>query len=127
MSFACNRSRSSNLAGGLILIAAGGLFLAEELEVADFNFLIRDYWPSFLILFGVAKLFERDGRGGGLTMIAVGSWLQIANLGLFGLDWSSWPLLLILMGVAIILQAIVDAASPRREPGESGGSHGPEA
>lgn len=127
MSDARNESRWSTLAGGLILIVVGGLFLAEELELADFGNVIRDYWPAVLILFGITRLFVRESRGGALTMIAVGSWLQIANLGLFGFDWSSWPLLLIFMGVAIILHAIVDAASPRREAGERGGPHAPEA
>ncbi|HSN68830.1 MAG TPA: DUF5668 domain-containing protein, partial [Thermoanaerobaculia bacterium] len=117
----------SALAGGVILIAVGGLFLAEELDLADLSHPLRDYWPSLLILFGITKLFGRDSRGGGLTMIAVGSWLQVANLGLFGFDWSSWPLLLILMGVAIILNAIVDAAAPAREESEGGGPHAPQA
>ena len=127
MNDARNGSRWSTLAGGVILILVGGLFLAEELDVADFGDLIRAYWPALLILFGIAKLFGRDSRGGGLTLIAVGSWLFIANLGLFGFDWSSWPLLLILIGVAIILHAIVDAAVPRREESEGGGPHAPQA
>jgi hypothetical protein len=127
MNDACNGSRWSTLAGGLILILVGGLFLADTLDLANFRPLVRNYWPAALILFGITKLFVREGRGGGLTMIAVGSWLQIANLGLFGFDWSSWPLLLILMGVAIILNAIVDAASPRRQESEGGGPHAPQA
>jgi hypothetical protein len=127
MSDARNGSRWSTLAWGLILILVGGLFLADTLELANFRRLIRDYWPAIIILFGITKLFGRESRGGALTMIAVGSWLQIANLGLFGFDWSSWPLMLILMGVAIILHALVDAASPRREGSEGGGPHAPEA
>ncbi len=119
--------RWTTLAGGLILIAAGGLFLAETLDLADFGHPIRDYWPAFLILFGVTKLFGRESRGGGLTLIAVGSWLQIANLELFGFDWSSWPLLLVLIGVAIVLNAIVDLALPRRDATEGGGPHAPRA
>lgn len=127
MNEASRGSRWSTLAWGLILIVVGGLFLAEELALADFGHLIRDYWPALLILFGIAKLFGRESRGGGLTLIAVGSWLQIANLELFGFDWSSWPLLLILIGVATILRAFVDAALPPGEPDDRGGSHAPEA
>jgi uncharacterized integral membrane protein len=127
MSDAGNDSRWSTLAGGLILIAVGVLFLADTLELANFRHLVRDYWPAAIVLFGITKLFARESRGGGLTMIAVGSWLQIANLELFGFDWSSWPLLLIMMGVAIILHAIMDAASPRRDQREEGGPHAPQA
>ncbi|HEY0591204.1 MAG TPA: DUF5668 domain-containing protein [Thermoanaerobaculia bacterium] len=127
MNDAGNGSRWATLAGGLILIGVGSLFLADTLDLVHFRHLVRDYWPAALILFGITKLFGRDSRGGGFTMIAVGSWLQIANLGLFGFDWSSWPLLLILMGVAIILHAIIDAASPPREESAGGGPHAPQA
>lgn len=119
--------RWSSLVGGIILIVFGGLFLVDTLDLADFGSAIRDYWPLIIVAVGVPKLFDRERRGGGIWLIAVGIWLQISNLGLFGLDWSSsWPVLLILVGAGMILHAIVDAASRGREQGEGGGPHVPQ-
>lgn len=119
--------RWSSLVGGIILIVFGGLFLVDTLDLADFRSAIRDYWPLIIVAVGVPKLFDRERRGGGIWLIAVGIWLQISNLGLFGLDWSSsWPILLILVGAGMILHAIVDAASGEREQGEGGGPHVPQ-
>ncbi len=130
MNDAGNGSRWSTLAGGVILILGGALFLAQTLDLVHYGGLVglvRDYWPMLFVAFGITKLFDRESRGGGLTMIAIGIWLQISNLGLFGLDWSdSWPVLLVLLGAGMILHAIIDAVSPRNEPGEGGGPHAPQ-
>jgi hypothetical protein len=120
-----NGARWSSLAGGVILIGVGALFLAETLDLADFGSWFHDYWPMFIVAVGIPKLFDRERRGGGIWLIAVGIWLQISNLGLFGLDWSSsWPILLILAGAGMVLHAILDAAAPKRGS-EGGDRHAP--
>ena len=116
--------RRVSLASGIALIAIGGLFLIDTLELAHFGPLIRDYWPMIVIAAGVAKFFE--GRpASAIWMIVIGLWLQVSHLGLFGLDWSSsWPILLILVGGGMVLQAIGDAVM--RRGGRKGDHHAPQ-
>jgi hypothetical protein len=111
----------------VILIVVGALFLAETLDLADFGNWFNDYWPMLIVAVGVPKLFDRERRGGGIWLIAVGIWMQISNLELFGLDWSSsWPILLILVGAGMVLQAIIDGAT-RKRGSEGGDPHAPQA
>ncbi len=111
--------RTGSLVGGLILIALGIGFLLDQLDIAEFSGIVRRYWPMILVLIGLPKLFRRESVWSGLWLIAIGTWLQIADLHLFGLTYrTSWPLLLIALGAGIILRAIIEAAPPeeRHEP-----------
>lgn len=112
------RSRAGTLVGGIVLVGLGLLFLADTIGMADFSDVIERYWPMILVLIGVPKLISRDTIGSGVWLIAIGVWLQITHLGLFGLGWAtSWPVLLILVGAGMILRAIWDAAFPRNPDG----------
>jgi hypothetical protein len=105
------------LVSGIILIGLGGLFLLSELEVMRFGHVVRRYWPMIIVLVGLPKLFSRETVWSGLWLIAVGVWLQISHLGLFGLSYgTSWPLLLIALGGGMILRSMFDG--PRRTEGE---------
>ncbi|HEX9162970.1 MAG TPA: DUF5668 domain-containing protein [Thermoanaerobaculia bacterium] len=105
----------SALVWGFLLIGFGVLFLLDQFHIARFDELIRDFWPMIIISLGVAKLFS--GRfWAGFVHIGVGAWLQACQLRLFGLTYgNSWPLLLVFMGAAITLRAIIDAMR-RHEP-----------
>ena len=112
------RSRAGTLVVGIVLVGLGLLFLADTIGMADFSDVIERYWPMTLVLIGVPKLISRDTIGSGLWLIAIGVWLQITHLGLFGLGWAtSWPVLLILIGAGMILRAIWDAVFPRNPDG----------
>lgn len=114
MNDACGGTRWSTLAGGIVLIAVGAVFLMDTLELADFGNLLRDGWPLIPVVIGIPMLFDRERRGGGITLIAVGAWMFVSNRGMFGLDWSSsWPVVLILVGGGMILNALIDAVVPR--------------
>jgi hypothetical protein len=55
------RADSSDLLGGIVLIALGVLFLLGKF-VPDFSF--SDYWPVLLIVVGAGLLWKaRKGRG----------------------------------------------------------------
>jgi hypothetical protein len=104
------------LTGGIVLITLGVLFLLSKLAIADFGDLIGSYWPVIIIIVGATKLFSRETIWGGLWMMAVGGWLQIAHLRLFGLTYrSSWPLLLIVLGAGMVLRTFIESMFPRRE------------
>jgi len=52
------QSKAGSIAGPLILIAVGVLFLLHNLTGFDVFHVIRQYWPLILIAVGVAKLVE---------------------------------------------------------------------
>ncbi len=51
-----------NLTWGFILIIFGVLILLDNLGVADFGDMIRDFWPVLLILWGVSVLIKKRKR-----------------------------------------------------------------
>jgi hypothetical protein len=51
-----------NLYWGFVLIAIGFLLLLDNLGVADFGDMIRDYWPLLLIFWGISMLLRRSRR-----------------------------------------------------------------
>ena len=53
-----NPPKASSIAGPLILIAIGILFLAHNLIGFNVFHLVVQYWPLILIAVGVAKLVE---------------------------------------------------------------------
>lgn len=108
-------SRAGALFGGIALITIGTLFLLDEVGVADFGHIVRNYWPLFVIGLGVRRAVS-GVVWDGLWLMAVGTWMQLVTLGLFGLTWgSSWPLLLIVLGIGMVLRALIAAARPHEE------------
>ncbi len=94
----------SALVTGLVLIAAGVIFL-----IGDFGQIMRTWWPMFIVVVGVSRVFKRSTVWSGLWMIAIGAWFQMVRLHLFDLTFrNSWPLLLIVMGAGIALRAFFD-------------------
>ena len=89
---------------GLVLIDAGVAFL-----VGDFGDIVHHWWPMFIVLLGVSRLFRRRSIWSGFWLIAVGGWLQAVRLHWFDLTFrNSWPLLLIVLGAGIALRAFFD-------------------
>jgi len=115
MNQAARKFDTGALLTGIILIAFGVLFLLDRAGFLDFGDIIHDWWPMFLILIGVTKI--ASGRiWGGLWLIAIGAWLQLVYLGIFGLTFgSSWPLLLIGLGAGMIVRTLVESGR-RRDP-----------
>lgn len=117
MSDTSRRSKAGALFGGIALIAVGTLFLLDETGIADFGDVIRNYWPLFVVGVGVMRLIEGQ-IWDGLWLVAVGGWMQLVTLHLFGLTWgSSWPLLLIILGAGMVIRALLGAV--RRDSEEA--------
>ena len=114
---------SSALTTGVILIAIGVMFLLDRLGFADFNHIVNNWWPLIVIALGVRKLGGRQPWGG-LWMIAIGTWLELARLHVWGLTFgSSWPLLLIFLGAGMVVRTVIES-SRRREPAAPEEHHG---
>ncbi|HYI13206.1 MAG TPA: DUF5668 domain-containing protein [Thermoanaerobaculia bacterium] len=104
------------LVAGVILIGIGTVMLLDRVTHLDIGDVVRNYWPSFIILLGIPNLFERKTVWNGLWMIVIGAWLQAVTLHLYGLTYrNSWPLLLIVHGGGLILRALFEAVSPKEE------------
>ena len=44
------------LVAGLFMVAVGVLFLLERLDVIEFRYFARDFWPVILIVIGISRL-----------------------------------------------------------------------
>jgi hypothetical protein len=110
---------------GLIVLALGGLLLADRYFPDEQ--LMRSWWPLVLIVMGVARLAvvqveahcRSRSRRSGVWLIMIGLWALISDSHLFGLTFAtSWPLLVIGVGVLMVWRALDTGAKPpmRREP-----------
>jgi hypothetical protein len=105
-----NQRSQGGLVGGWILIAMGVLFFLDRNFDLSFNMreLVRNWWPSVIILIGVMQLLEpkRTNLSGAYFMIVFGSIFQVITLGLFDwLRWKNfWPLAMIAVGVWMLIE-----------------------
>ncbi len=101
-----NKPTTGHSIGGIILVAIGGLFLLDSLDVMDFGHFTHEWWPVILILVGLSK-FRRDRQSGGLLLIVLGIVFLSTTLGIINFDriWRFWPLILIGVGIQIIFRS----------------------
>ena len=90
------------LISGLVVIALGGLFLLDTLDVLDFGEIIGWAASIALIGFGIGILITKRFRQVffPIVLILVGLFLLLGNLGVD--SYRFWPVILIVVGVAII-------------------------
>ena len=87
---------------GLFLLTLGTLFLLDQLGEVDIGNYWR-FWPVFVIAFGLAKIFQPDGRGFGFVVVGFGTWALLDSLGILEFDWDYvWPVALILIGGSLV-------------------------
>ena len=109
------RERKSSMTSGLILIALGTIFLAEQMG-ADWRWGLHRNWPVLLLVIGVAQLVVQRGESirGGLWLLFLGTLFMLHTWGIVPLG-RSWPLFIIAGGVSIML-----SRGPRRDRDEPG-------
>jgi predicted membrane protein len=95
-------TKPPGLAGGLILIGLGTLFLLGHMGIVDAGRLWK-FWPLVIVVVGLVKFFKERSQVGGAITIVIGVLLQLNQLGYLQLSWGSlWPLILIAAGIAMI-------------------------
>jgi hypothetical protein len=114
--------RPGPIVGGVLLLVVGAGMLLDTTGIADIR-MGRLIAPLALISIGVSSLLGRGlvngdderqerrcGRKdslGGLWLIGVGAWMLASQTHLFGLTFgTSWPLLVILTGIMIVIRGI---------------------
>jgi hypothetical protein len=92
---------------GLLLIGIGAALLLNIFGVVEFVSFWK-LWPLLLIIMGVHHITDHEGPHEvrrGLFWIAIGFWLLAVELHVFGFSYhNSWPVLLIIFGLNMILR-----------------------
>jgi predicted membrane protein len=102
---------------GLFIAAAGTLLAADRFGLIDAR-PFWEYWPLLLIAIGITKLLQpRGSRGGGVVLIALGTYFLLRELDLIDVDLGDLlPLLLVLAGLTLVVTALrrrYPSASPQ--------------
>lgn len=114
MSDSEDRGNSSRVIVGLVIVAIGVMMLVDRMGIADMSmFMWGRLWPFILIAMGIARMFDapprRPGRPSHRTggwLLWVGVWGLVSEFQVFGLGYdTSWPLLVIGVGVAMVWRA----------------------
>ena len=104
------RSLPSQIILGALVLALGLVFLLDNLDIFDFHRALS-FWPVAFIALGVAKLLDTDSPNrvvNGCVFIAIGIMLMLNRLGYMYFGWRTiWPLILIVLGGAVIYRAVV--------------------
>lgn len=96
------------LIAGTLLLAIGTAWILTFQGITLFPGGFATWWPSFIILVGLAKiLLPPRGLLSGALLLVVGGALQAWRLGLVpGLPWAyAAPLALIILGLALVAGA----------------------
>jgi hypothetical protein len=98
---------TGSLFSGVILIGIGTMFMLDRMGYADLHDVLHNYWPMFLVAFGVSRFLRRRQAWSGVSLIVIGLWLQATTLHWWDLTFdSSWPLLLIGFGAVMVARTL---------------------
>lgn len=93
------RIDSDSLFWGVFMILVGTGFMLDRLHI----FRLREWWPLFLVAWGISKLVSSRHVWSGISTILIGLWCQASVSHWGGMSFSSsWPLLLIALGATTI-------------------------
>jgi hypothetical protein len=98
--------------GGVMLIVAGCAFALERFTS------IEGAWrwlPLFAIYLAVRDFTSAQPADRSLVPLLFTIWLQISAIELFGFDFlNSWPLLVALVGLGLLIDGIADGSRRQR-------------
>jgi len=102
---------------GVALILAGVAFTLDNLGLMSAHLLFR-LWPVVIILWGFSKLWQDGMRygGGGLFLVAIGTFFLLVMLGQGNLAESLAPMGLVAFGIWMVTRALQKKRSPTQGP-----------
>jgi hypothetical protein len=97
--------------GGVMLIVAGAAFALERFTSLEG---VWRWLPLFVLYLAVRDLRHPvPGRQPSSLPLLCGIWLLITTTGFLGFDFlNSWPLLIVLVGLGLVVDGLVYAARP---------------
>jgi len=105
---------------GLFLVGLGGLFLLQQIgalrvPITD----IGRWWPAILVVVGITRM-AAGGRSKaiaeGVGLALLGVWFFAMKSHWYGLTYlKGWPLLIVIWGFELVLAAVLDGWSARKE------------
>ena len=116
------QDRWSGIIWGLILVAVGGVLLADRF--IDIPGAFWSSWWTFLVMGGglVRMVTARDAKrlSEGVGAALFGAWMWVSMTGWMGLNWSrSWPLILIAIGAQELTRGVAGRWMPDPDRKES--------
>lgn len=98
---------------GVALILAGVAFTLDNLGLMSAHLFLR-LWPVVIILWGFAKLRQEGLRygGGGLFLVAIGTFFLLVMLGHGNLAESLAPMGLVAFGIWMVMRALQKKRTP---------------
>ncbi|MEZ5069683.1 MAG: LiaF-related protein [Bacteroidales bacterium] len=99
------RSGRAHLILGVVLMFLGLFIIADLADIVPWRF--RDFvfsWQALLIFLGLVFISNRENKGTGVILIAVGSFFLLPKVLELPYYWRSlfWPSMLILLGLVVI-------------------------
>jgi hypothetical protein len=114
------RTSTGQIVFGLAIALLGVAMLTDQRDGWGIH-LPNGWWPVFVILFGVFRLIDPGTTAGrlrsrrfGAWLVSIGLWGLISEQRLVGFEYStSWPLLIVFAGAAIVWRALEKPAPCR--------------
>ena len=99
------RSGRAHLLLGIVLMFLGLFLIADMADIVPWR--LRDFlftWQAFLILLGIIFISNKESKGTGVILIAIGSFFLLPRFFDLPYYWRSlfWPSMLILLGLVVI-------------------------
>jgi 4-amino-4-deoxy-L-arabinose transferase-like glycosyltransferase len=108
------------ITAGIIVAGLGLMTLIDHSAISDLR--TRQFLPGFAVLvFGLVQMTgacrHRRGSLRGVWLVLIGAWLIVNEAGFFGLHYrTSWPLLLIAVGLVIVVRETYPDRGPALPP-----------
>lgn len=104
------RSVTPQLVVGIFIMIAGIVLTVDRLDLFELTGILR-LWPAAVIAIGLGMLLQRTdppGRFWGTVWLGLGGWLLLNSLGLIrvGIGEIFWPLVLVLIGTRLAINAM---------------------